>query len=426
VLDRHVQAANCATGVVTAAGKALTDFLATTTGDATRTIAGVTAQLLDNGGPAPCTQDATGAQDSTFVAGTKAQWPSLTAVSALALDAGRLQGVLDEEAKAFPTFSNTQAAAIAVLEQDLQVDLAALKNGRRFGGSRQQAQASSQEVRDQLVAMEEAKGELKGAVELLTWAVAENGRILTAVVDLQGTSQKFTAFRAAHDLLVTWAARMATLKSQWEAYQKDSTKTASPFSVEATADCEFAFARTKTTAITLTRSDQMPGTSVTSSETVLSVSVECTSPFAVSAGVAFSSIREHEFAIQPVATSPGATTTTNEFVSTAKSSFHPLPLAIVHARLYEPAGWLSFHASFGLAGNFRSDSSGGSGAEFLLGPSLGLFRTMFITTGVHIGREVSLGAGFKEGDPVPANITAPPLRKAYKPAFGLAITFASP
>jgi hypothetical protein len=219
---------------------------------------------------------------------------------------------------------------------------------------------------------------------------------------------------------------MSQLNKRWDAYKNDKTKNTDPFSEYTDADCEFAFSRTKTTAVSLTRADLMPGTTATSPETVLSVSVECTSPFTVSAGVAFSTIAESEFGIQPVATPSGSTTTINQFVSTVKSSFRPAPLGMVHARLWEPADWFSLHASFGISGNFSSQNSGGSSAEFLLGPSIAFFRTMFLTPGLYLGRQVSLGGGFKVGDPVPSNITTPPLQKSYIPAFGFSITFTKP
>jgi hypothetical protein len=51
---------------------------------------------------------------------------------------------------------------------------------------------------------------------------------------------------------------------------------------------------------------------------------------------------------------------------------------------------------------------------------------MFLTPGLHLGREVSLGAGYREYDPAPSGITAAPLQKAYRAAFGFAVTFAKP
>jgi hypothetical protein len=51
---------------------------------------------------------------------------------------------------------------------------------------------------------------------------------------------------------------------------------------------------------------------------------------------------------------------------------------------------------------------------------------MFITTGVYLGSQATLGSGFKVGDTVPSNITEPPLKTNYKGGFGLAITFTKP
>jgi hypothetical protein len=113
-------------------------------------------------------------------------------------------------------------------------------------------------------------------------------------------------------------------------------------------------------------------------------------------------------------------------VYTTHSNFHPLPIAMVSARLCEPNEKISIHASFGLSGNFNSDSNGGSSAEFLFGPSIALFRTMFITPGLHIGRQASLADGFNVGNPAPPNVTTAPVQTSYKPGFGLAITFTKP
>jgi hypothetical protein len=154
--------------------------------------------------------------------------------------------------------------------------------------------------------------------------------------------------------------------------------------------------------------------------------MECASPFIVSAGVDFRTILTREFAIQPVASPPGSTTTINEFVLTSKSSFHPLPIGIVSARLCEPNEAVSLHLSLGMAGNFNSQNAGGSSAEFLVGPSIALFRTMFFTPGLHIGKKSILGDRFVLGNPAPPNITTPPLQTGYTTGFGFAITFTKP
>jgi hypothetical protein len=152
----------------------------------------------------------------------------------------------------------------------------------------------------------------------------------------------------------------------------------------------------------------------------------CASPFAVSAGVEFSTIPSREFAI--VKSTGGANNTSiNTFGYSSNSSFHPLPVAIVHVRLWESRDQrYAFHASAGASGNIQGQNSGGSSAEFLVGGSFSFFRTMFVSAGLHIGTQNSLGGGFKIAQQVPSDITTVPVTKSYTTGFGLAITFTKP
>lgn len=407
---RLVQDANCATETVKAGGNALKNFLLTSTGVPSQTISGINTQLQDNGGT-PC--DAPGT-DSTFILGTKTRWPIPADVSALAASTAELQTRLDQQASTLPAFSTAKAAAIAGSQRDLQADVARLTGVDRDAASKELQQ------------LQNASDILPAAAAALTRSASQNNRISAGLPDLQQGGQKYNDFIAARDLLRTWRDRMDTLRTRWNAFVAHPDQNPDPFSMSIEADCEFAFSRTKTTAVTLARVDQLPGTTATNPEIVLSVSVECTSPFSVSAGVAFSTLAEREFNIQAVATPQGSTTTVNQFVLITTSGFHPLPIGMVHVRLWEPYEWFSFQAGFGVAGNIRSQSAGGSDADFLIGPSFALFRTMFLTPGLHLGREVSLGGGYRLGDPVPSNVTTPPLQKSYKAAFGFAVTFTKP
>ena len=154
--------------------------------------------------------------------------------------------------------------------------------------------------------------------------------------------------------------------------------------------------------------------------------ITCASPFAVSAGVEFSTVPSREFAI--VKSAGGANnTSTNEFGYSSQSSFHPLPAAIVHARIWESQSQrYAFHISAGASGNIQGQNSGGSSAEFLAGGSFSFFRTMFVTAGLHIGTKTSLAGGFKVGDTVPSDVTTVPVTKSYTTGFGIAITFTKP
>jgi hypothetical protein len=152
----------------------------------------------------------------------------------------------------------------------------------------------------------------------------------------------------------------------------------------------------------------------------------CASPFAISGGVEFSTIPNREFAI--VKSSGGTNnTSTNTFGYSSQSSFHPLPVAIAHVRIWESRSQkYAFHFSAGASGNIQGQNSGGSSAEFITGGSFSFFRTMFVTAGLHVGTKTSLAGGFKIGDTVPSDITTVPVTKSYTTGFGLAITFSKP
>lgn len=152
----------------------------------------------------------------------------------------------------------------------------------------------------------------------------------------------------------------------------------------------------------------------------------CASPFSISAGVEFSTIPSQEFAI--IKSAGGANNTSiNKFGLTSNSSFHPLPVAIVHVRLWESRDQrFAFHASAGASGNIQGQNSGGSSAEFIMGGSFSFFRTMFLTAGLHVGTKSTLAGGFNVGDPVPSDITSVQVTKSYTTGAGIAITFTKP
>jgi len=121
-----------------------------------------------------------------------------------------------------------------------------------------------------------------------------------------------------------------------------------------------------------------------------------------------------------------ATTSTNRFGILSDPSIHPLPMAIVHARLWEPNNVVAFHTSFGVGVNVRSQASGGSSPEFLLGPSISLFRTIFFSGGAEIGKSTALAGGFHVNDVVPSDVNAPQIATSYTTRWGFAVTFTKP
>lgn len=373
------------------------------------------------------------AADSSFMKGTTAAWPDFVKTATLKQSAAAWKTELAVRSSTFNDGVVAASGALVAAKKPL-ADLEQTLNTTKPASADDQTalQQEAQRVHTASANLDDKIKQLEKTTPLLAWATTENLRVVSAIPDLEASSTKYTDFETAQEALLSWKTRMSDLRDRWNTYKtvksqgKTEEENPSPFSLSASADCEFAFSRTKTTAITLTRTDLMPGTTATAPEAVLTVNVECTSPFTVSAGVEFSTIEKHEFAIQASPATPPATGTVNKFVLTNDSNFHPLPLGMVHARLCEFDERFSLHASLGLAGNIQSQSAGGSSAEFLIGPSFSLFRTMFLTPGLHIGTKTEIGGGFQVGDVVPSNITTVPLEKSYTTGFGFAITFTKP
>jgi hypothetical protein len=269
---------------------------------------------------------------------------------------------------------------------------------------------------------------INGLASQLALASTQSTSAVTAAAALVPESPTFVAFASDQEILLRWNAKMQSKLTAWNAHSADPTKP-DPFAKSADpATCEFAFSTTKDTVVTLTRLDLTPGVQSPTPQTMLTVTVECTSPFSIAAGVVFSTIPDRSFSIAATPVTPPTTppTTQNTFTQTEGSNFHPLPLAMIHVRLVEWNEHLAFYGSFGVAANIRSPTSGGSAAEYLVGPSIGFFRTAFLTAGVHLGNEPNIGNGYTVGGVVPAAVTAVPITTTYRPGFGLGITFTKP
>ena len=361
-------------------------------------------------------------RDSTWTSSLNTAWPSQSDLDALRT---RLRHGIDDTAalrsEASPfiitasrdlgtTRTNLQTLQTKLLARQVTVELnpnLRITDAATISSSVNKAQ----ELADLIRKHENVVATFSSRVDRLSTIGTELGAILD---DISATGEKYKNFSDAQQMLNVWDGRLTAALS------------AAAYTISKEVTCEYAFARTKQVKISLVRTDMMPGTTASSPTTYDLGTMECASPFDVSAGVAFSSITEREFAIHAVPNSPGSSTTTNRLVTTSHSNFHPLPLALVSARVCEPNEVIAVGAGFGVAASIKGDSSGGSAAEYLLGPTIMLFRAVFITPGLHIGRDVRLGDGFKEGDAVPTSITSPPLKKSYKPAFGFSITFTRP
>jgi hypothetical protein len=228
-------------------------------------------------------------------------------------------------------------------------------------------------------------------------------------------------------LLIYWSSVLGSFLNPDGSIPSDP---AGKFTLHQTVTCGTLFNFNRQVAVKLTVGDRLPffdGQQMSTQTRDAFVTITCGSPFSISGGVALSFVPQPEFAIVQSATALGATTTVNKFGYSSNSSVSPVPIAMTHLRLLD---WgdhrYALHASFGVAANVQGTNGGGSSAGYLPGLALSLFRTMYITSGVYIGKQASLAGGFKVGDVVPSSITSPPIQTAYKAGFGLAITFTKP
>lgn len=398
-LGRLQRTANSAIANVTLASSNLSAFVSNTTGIADELI------------PATKRESA----DSIFRSGLTTQWPSFDEIATVQNVASAMKSALAAFKTLYDPFIPKQTAALALLKQDCQTTIDTLKKQKKND------QSSITALENVVQGITSETTALTDNATLLQWQSSQIDATLAGLPDLLSDSSKYVSFVKNQAILENWDVRMTEIVQNYDAYAADHAKH-NPLYRETRADCEFSFGGGKTTTVTLSRKDLLPGSDPKNSETVLSVTVQCTSPLSISAGVAFDTIGENTFGIQPVAKGQS---TQNVFAITSQSSFHPVPLGMAHARLCEFGNTASLHFSFGVGAGIKSQDAGGSAAEFLVGPSLALFRSVFLTPGLYLGQTASL-SGFKVGDPVPSGVTSPPLKTSYTPGFGFAITFTKP
>jgi hypothetical protein len=221
------------------------------------------------------------------------------------------------------------------------------------------------------------------------------------------------------------------LRTDMAPEQIDQAKIDGAFYAYTSVKCGVLFNQGSSTAVNIVAADLGP--TLDGNDPVIKaqgafVTVTCGTPFSVSAGVAFSSIEQKEFAI--IKSSGGAgNPSVNKFGTTRDGRFNPVVIGMVHVRL---ADWerhkYGFHGSFGVAGNLQSQSGGGSTAEFLPGVSFSFWRTMYVSAGPYLGTSAKLAGDFKEGDVVPPDITtiSGQVKRTRATGFGFAVTFTKP
>ncbi|HEY0377879.1 MAG TPA: hypothetical protein VGC87_13225, partial [Pyrinomonadaceae bacterium] len=192
------------------------------------------------------------------------------------------------------------------------------------------------------------------------------------------------------------------------------------------AGCGFAFDQNKETEVMLVKKDRLAAADSDPVEQSL-VTVVCSSPLSISGGFGMSRIAEREFVFVPSTksvTENGQTTTKviNRFGFKNNSSFRMIPLLLLNTRIKEWNDTVALHMSAGAGVDIKTGEAG-TDVEFVAGPTLSFKRTMFVTAGVHFGRVPKLAGGFEVGQEVPEGIDQPPIEKAWKPGFVIAVTY---
>jgi hypothetical protein len=196
-----------------------------------------------------------------------------------------------------------------------------------------------------------------------------------------------------------------------------------------TVDCGILFNQNSSTAINLYTLDLGPtltGADPAQKAQSAFVTVTCASPFVISGGIGISAIEQKQFAI--IQGPDGKGGTQNVFGTTSDNKINPIAIAAIHGRVWDSAGHrVSVLASLGIAGNLSS-ATAASPIQFLPGISIGFLRTVYITGGPIIGNHPTLIGGFKEGDSVPASVTAITglTGTSWTTRFGFAVTFGKP
>ena len=253
-----------------------------------------------------------------------------------------------------------------------------------------------------------------GNRESYDWALARCATLRSLVESMGPRSDAAKAVAELQAALAVWLKVLEAVKGGGS----DS------FKLELNVGCGFNFNQTKSTKVELVKRDRLaPPTAVTREEIV---TIECSTPLSVSAGFGFSTVDEQDFGFVSFtktgtdAQGNPTSTVVQHFALEQRSNFRPLPLLLVNTRFAEPNETWAVHGSLGAAVDLKSGEAG-TDVEFLVGPSVSIKRSLFITLAFHAGRVPKLAGGYEPGDEVPEGVSEPPLETEWK--SGVALTF---
>jgi len=234
-------------------------------------------------------------------------------------------------------------------------------------------------------------------------------QLRTALEAFRDSGEIATAFRRSQDDLRRWQ----------QITQSIVDGEGGSFERVIPSDCGFQFDSTKEAKLELVTRDRLTANAPEVRREL--VTVVCSTPLSVSGGFGFSFVDEATFAL--VASKPDSgDTAVAKFGVSARSTYRPLPALLLNTRMYEADDVWSIHASGGAVVDI-STGEAGTDIEFIIGPTLAIGRTFFVTAGWHWGRVEKLAGGFSEGDTVPQGMTTPPIEKSWSKHFALLATW---
>lgn len=153
-----------------------------------------------------------------------------------------------------------------------------------------------------------------------------------------------------------------------------------------------------------------------------------------SAGVVFSPLAQHSFATAAVGSSKFCTATGNEtavgcIVDDSQSGWRILPVVLGSIRFVDTpklsSQWRPFIPNYLTIGaTIKSNSSGGTNLEYLLGPSFASAgQRIFVTAGAYAGEVNRLAGGLTTGPQTVAPPGTLPTSSGYRWKFGFAISY---
>jgi len=187
------------------------------------------------------------------------------------------------------------------------------------------------------------------------------------------------------------------------------------------ADCKTIFGRGKTSTVSYVVTDLFASDNQVVSK---AIAITCLPVLAVTTGIGFSTLGDQTPAFVdtagPPATPGGPPTVVQQLGYSDRSSVKPLYMVQVNGRLFGPPDGVSGHASLGIGAVNRNDTTT---VEFILGGSISFKSAVFVTLGLHFGKQAQIGGGFTEGEAKPADLDAIPTTNGLRKGFAISVTF---